>query len=53
VKFCKFANNSAGNNEGNDIFASVVTGYFGDPGNINNDCSVSATPGRLVIGNLV
>jgi hypothetical protein len=53
VKNCKFFNNSAGNNEGNDIFANVTTDYFTIASNIQYDCSVSYSPGKLMIANLV
>jgi predicted outer membrane repeat protein len=53
VLFCKFANNSAGNNRGNDIFAEISTSYYGLSQNVNNDCSVSLSPGRIVISTLV
>jgi predicted outer membrane repeat protein len=53
IMFCKFANNSAGNNEGNDLFADITSSYYSIASSVDNVCSVSITPGRIVIGNLV
>jgi hypothetical protein len=53
IMFCKFANNSAGNDLGNDIYADISTSFYGDSGNVNNDCSVSISPGRIVVSTLV
>jgi hypothetical protein len=44
IKYCTFANNSAMNDDGNDIFANFTTDFFGNPSNVLSDCTVSPPP---------
>jgi hypothetical protein len=53
IRNCKFFNNSAGNDQGNDVFANVSGSFFTNSVYIQYDCSVSSSPGKLVIANLV
>jgi hypothetical protein len=48
---CKFVNNSAGNNEGNDIYSTVTTTFYSDSYNVRADCSLSISPSKLLISN--
>jgi hypothetical protein len=49
VKECHFANNSASNNEGNDIYSTVTDGWYGNTNNIQNCCSLSLIPGQIKV----
>jgi predicted outer membrane repeat protein len=51
ISLCKFANNSAGNNQGNDVYAVISTTFYSDPAYITADCSVSLSPGRILLSN--
>jgi hypothetical protein len=44
---CKFANNTAENHEGNDVYVDFDSIFFNDSGNIQNTCSLSIGPGQL------
>jgi hypothetical protein len=47
VRNCRFANNSADNGDGNDIYVSVSSSFYNNNDNIQNTCSLSLLPGRL------
>jgi hypothetical protein len=53
IKFCKFGNNSCCNKEGNDVYAGILTIFYSLAINVNNVCSISPSPKRIVISNLV
>jgi predicted outer membrane repeat protein len=50
IQFCRFANNSAGNNEGNDVYATFSSDFYSDSGNVMSVCSVSLSP-RILMAN--
>jgi hypothetical protein len=48
IKYCAFANNSAANDDGNDVYVPTASVFFNDPSNILSVCSVSPIPQLLV-----
>jgi hypothetical protein len=49
IKNCRFANNTAENDAGNDIYVSMTdSSYFSDSSNVMSSCSLSLAPGLLV-----
>jgi hypothetical protein len=44
---CQFANNTAENGAGNDIYTTSTSSFFGDASNYVNSCSLSISPGRV------
>jgi hypothetical protein len=49
IKYCTFVNNTAANEDGNDVYANFTSDFFGNPNNVNNDCTNSFAP-QLVVG---
>jgi hypothetical protein len=48
IRYCSFANNTAENSQGNDVYvASSSSSFYNNPSNIQFTCSHSL-PGRLV-----
>jgi hypothetical protein len=47
IRNCQFANNTAENSGGNDVYVSISSTYYNDSGNIENTCSLSLSPGQL------
>jgi hypothetical protein len=50
IRFCTFVNNTATNDDGNDVYANFTSDFFGNPNNINNDCSYSFPPQLVALG---
>jgi hypothetical protein len=49
IKYCTFVNNSAANDDGNDVYANFTSVFFGNTNNMVSDCSLSYPP-QLVAG---
>jgi hypothetical protein len=49
IKRCKFVNNSASDNEGNDIYAFLDSGFYDEPANLEDDCSWSISPAKFLM----
>jgi hypothetical protein len=47
IKNCRFANNTAENHEGNDVYIYSDTAYYNDSSNVQNTCSLSVGPGQI------
>jgi hypothetical protein len=47
IRSCRFANNTAENGDGNDVYVSISSSHYTDYTNIESTCSLSAYPGRL------
>jgi hypothetical protein len=41
VRNCRFANNTAENGNGNDVYVTTDSNFYGDPSNTQNTCSLS------------
>jgi hypothetical protein len=50
IKYCTFVNNTAANDDGNDVYADFTSDFFNDPANIVNDCTSSFPPQLVVNG---
>jgi hypothetical protein len=50
IKYCTFVNNTAANDDGNDIYAGFTSDFFNNPTNIVNDCTLSFPPQLVVNG---
>jgi hypothetical protein len=48
IKYCIFANNTAMNGDGNDVYVDFATDFYSNSDNINNDCTYSLSPQLLV-----
>jgi hypothetical protein len=49
IKNCRFANNTAINGEGNDIYVSMSnSAFFNDNDNVYGSCSLSLKPGAFL-----
>jgi hypothetical protein len=51
IKNCRFANNTAENHEGNDVYVILDTPFYADSSNVQNTCSLSTGPGQLKMSN--
>jgi hypothetical protein len=52
IKYCRFVNNTAANDDGNDVYANFTSDFFNNPNNVANDCTVSFPP-QLVVGGVI
>jgi hypothetical protein len=48
IKYCTFANNSASNDDGNDVYVPSTSIFYNDASNIVGVCSASLSPQLLV-----
>jgi hypothetical protein len=46
---CKFVNNSAGDNQGNDVFVCVESDFYKNGANLEGDCSWSVSPWKFLL----
>jgi hypothetical protein len=52
IKSCRFANNTAENNNGNDVYINNNTDYYSDSTTTQNTCSLSLLPGQFKTNNV-
>jgi hypothetical protein len=53
IKNCKFVNNSATSNQGNDIYVASNSNYLGQTGSVVSTCSVSLSPKIILTSGVI
>jgi hypothetical protein len=47
IKNSRFANNTAENGDGNDVYISIDSYFYNNPANVQGTCSLSLLPGQF------